>query len=227
MLENALRSRYNVQSGEKKGRIISDTALFVSGSKAGQGVSRSGGSSETNKGKLDSRGRSKGLLSQAKLTCNHCPKPRHIRPNCSESHCFKYWGRGHDAISYPSKVQTPKENGDKEKKDESAVVAVNQEPDSEVTSETKLGEIDGGGTTCFMSVDIEKDIPPVGELPPETSVERWVADSGCSQFMMPSTDYMVNYREGGDVVRIADGRAMPIEGIGNLPMSFCPGSIKD
>ena len=34
---------------------------------------------------------------------------------------------------------------------------------------------------------------------------------------------MVNYCEGGGVVRIADGRAMPIEGIGNLPMSFWSG----
>ena len=30
---------------------------------------------------------------------------------------------------------------------------------------------------------------------------------------------MVDYREGGGVVRIADGRVMPIESIGNLPMS--------
>ena len=41
--------------------------------------------------------------------------------------------------------------------------------------------------------------------------------------MTPSADYMVNYREGGGVVRIADGRAMPIEGIGNFPMSFWAG----
>ena len=41
--------------------------------------------------------------------------------------------------------------------------------------------------------------------------------------MTPSADHMVNYREGGGVVRIADGRAMPIEGIMNLPMSFWSG----
>ena len=41
--------------------------------------------------------------------------------------------------------------------------------------------------------------------------------------MTPSADYMVNCREGGDVARIADGRAMPIEGIGNLPRSFWSG----
>ena len=34
---------------------------------------------------------------------------------------------------------------------------------------------------------------------------------------------MVNYCEGGGAVRISDGRAMPIEGIGNSPMSFWSG----
>ena len=59
-------------------------------------------------------------------------------------------------------------------------MAVNQEPDSEVTADTKVDENDGGGTTCFVGVEIEKDVPPVGELPRDTTVERWVADSGCS-----------------------------------------------
>ena len=61
----------------------------------------------------------------------------------------------------------------------SAVMAVNQEPDFEVTAENKVGEIDGGGMTCFMSVEIERDVPRVRELPPETTIERWVTDSGC------------------------------------------------
>ena len=69
-------------------------------------------------------------------------------------------------------------------------MAVSLEPDSEVTAKTKLDEIDGGGTTCFMSVEIEKCVPPIGKLPPETTVER-VADSKCSHFMTPSADYMV------------------------------------
>ena len=77
-----------------------------------------------------------------------------------------------------------------------------------------------------MRVEIEKDVPSVGKLPPETTVKRLVADSGCWQFMTSSADHMVNYREeGGGVIRIADGRAMLIEGIGNLPMSFW--SVKD
>ena len=221
MLEDALRSRYNVQSGGGKGRTISDSALFVSGSKAGRGVGRRGDRGGTNKGKLDIRGRSEGLSSQAKMTCNHCQKPGHIRPNRPERQCFKCRGWGHEAVSCPSKVPTPNENGGKKKNDESVVMAVNQ--DSEVTAEPKIDENDGEGTTCFIGVEIEKDFPPVGELPPEPTVERWVADSECSQFMTPSADYMVNYREGGGVVRIADDRAMPIKGIENLPMSFWSG----
>ena len=123
-------------------------------------------------------------------------------------------GVGSRGCFLPSKVPTPNKNVDK-KKDESAVMAVNQ--DSEITAETKIDENDGGGTTCFIDVQIEKDIPPVGELPSETTTERWVADNGCSQIMTPSADYMVNYREGGGIVRVANGRAMPIEDIENLP----------
>ena len=140
VLEDALRSRYNVQSGGKKGNTIPDSALFVSGSKAERRVGRGGGGGGTYKGKLDSRGRSEGLSSTA-MSCNNCQKPGHIRPNCPERQCFKCQGWGHEAVSCSSKVPTPKENGDNEKKDESAVMAVSQEPDPDVTSGTKL---DGG-----------------------------------------------------------------------------------
>ena len=84
VLENALRSRYNVQSGGEKGRTIPDSAIFVSGSKAGRRVGRGGGRGATNKGKLDRRDQSEGLSSQAKIACKHCQKPGHIRPNWPE-----------------------------------------------------------------------------------------------------------------------------------------------
>ena len=84
VLEDALRSRYNVQPGEGKEGMILDTALFVSGSKVGRGVGRGGGRAGTNKGKLDTRGRSEGLSSQANITCNHCQTPEHIGPNYLE-----------------------------------------------------------------------------------------------------------------------------------------------
>ena len=91
-LEDALRSSYNVQSGGKKGRTIPDSALFVSGSKAGRRVGRGGSHGGTNKGKLDSKGRSEGLPSQEKIICNHCQTTGHIRPNCPERQCFKCQG---------------------------------------------------------------------------------------------------------------------------------------
>ena len=53
-------------------------------------------------------------------------------------------GWGPEAVFCPSKVPTPKENGEK-KKDEPSVMAVDPEPNSEVTAETKFDEIDGGG----------------------------------------------------------------------------------
>ena len=133
VLEDAIRSSYSIKSGGKKGRTISDAALFVSGSNAGRGVGRGGGrGGTTNKGKLDSRGRSVGLTSQANVTCNHCQKPGHIRVYCPERQCFKCRGWGHEAVFCPSKVPTPYESDEKERKGESAVIAVNQEPYSEV-----------------------------------------------------------------------------------------------
>ena len=52
----------------KRGRTILDTILFVFGSKAGRGgVGRGGGRAGTSKDKQDSRGRSEGLSSKAKL----------------------------------------------------------------------------------------------------------------------------------------------------------------
>ena len=66
MLEHALRSKYNIQSSGKNTRMILDSALFVSGSKTGRGIGRSGGCAGSNKGKLDSRGRSERLSPQAK-----------------------------------------------------------------------------------------------------------------------------------------------------------------
>ena len=62
---------------------ILDTALIVSGSKAGRVVGRDGGRRGTNKGKLDNRGRSKRFSSQAKTTCSRCQKPGQIRLNLS------------------------------------------------------------------------------------------------------------------------------------------------
>ena len=105
---------------------------------------------ERNKGKLDIRDRSEGLSSQAKITCNHCQKPGHIEPNYPERQRFKCGGWGHEAAFCSSKVPTLTEKCKKEKRDESAVMAMNQQPDSGVTAETKLDHIiDGGGHDLF------------------------------------------------------------------------------
>ena len=75
-----------------------------------------------------------------------------------------------------------------------------------------------------MIDEIEKGVPPVEEQPPQTTVERWVADSGCSQVMTPLVDYMWSTTEKMErVIRIADDPAKRIEGIGYLPMSSWSG----
>ena len=55
-------------------------------------------------------------------------------------------------------------------------MSVDQEPNSDVTAETNIDEIDGEDTTCFMTVEIENNVFSVGEWPPETTVEKWVED---------------------------------------------------
>ena len=122
-----------------------DTKLFVSGSKAGRRVDSGEGRGGTNKGQVDSKNRSEDRSSQAKITCNHCQKPGHIRVNRPKCQSFKCQGWGSEAVFCSSKVPTPIEDEDKEKKDESSVMVVDQEPDSEVTVETKLDEVDSGG----------------------------------------------------------------------------------
>ena len=51
-------------------------------------------------------------------------------------------------------------------------MVVNPEPDSKATAETKVDKVDWGCATCFMSVETEKDVPLVGELPSESTIER-------------------------------------------------------
>ena len=161
VLENALWSRYNVQSGGKKGRTILDSALFVSGSRAGRGVGRVGGSGGTNMASWTEGVEVRGFH-RRRITCNHCQKPGHIRPNCHERQYVKCRRWGHETVSCPSKVLTPKENGDKKKKDESAVMTVNQVSNYEVTAETKIDENDGGGTTCLLVLRLIKMFPRLG-----------------------------------------------------------------
>ena len=55
VLEDAMRSRYNVQTGGKSWRADLDIALFVSSAKAGWGGVRGGVHGENHKIKLDSR----------------------------------------------------------------------------------------------------------------------------------------------------------------------------
>ena len=54
------------------------------------------------------------------------PNAGHIRLNCPERQCFKCRGWCHEAVSCPSKVLTPKKNGEKKEKDKPTVLAVDQ-----------------------------------------------------------------------------------------------------
>ena len=97
------------RAGKRGGRFR--YCIVVSGSKAGRGDGHGGGRAGTNKGKLDSRSRHEGLLSQARVIFNHCQKPGHIRPNYPKRQWFKCWGWGHEVDSCPSKIAKDKLKG--------------------------------------------------------------------------------------------------------------------
>ena len=62
-------------------------------------------------------------------------------------------------------------------------MSVSREPDSEVTVETKLDEIDEDDTTFFMSVEIEVDVPPV-----ENCLQNYGREVGRRQWMVAIYD---------------------------------------
>ena len=112
VLEDALRNRYNVQFRRKKREDSFGYCIVRVRLESWPGSWPRWRSWWIHKAKLDSRGRSERLSSQANVTCNHCQKPGHTRPNCPESQCSQCRGWGHEAVSCPSKVPTPKENAD-------------------------------------------------------------------------------------------------------------------
>ena len=51
-------------------------------------------------------------------------------------------------------------------------------------------------------------------------IETWIVDSAATRHMTPNPVSMTNYRECDGVVRVANGVALPIEGVGDILMSF-------
>ena len=51
-------------------------------------------------------------------------------------------------------------------------------------------------------------------------METWIVDSAATRHMTPKPVSMTNYRECDDVARVANDFALPIEGVGNILMSF-------
>ena len=142
MLEDALRNGYNVQSGGKRG-ILSGFCIVRVWLEGWTGSWPRWRSWRNLQRQARQQGSKWGAFIEGD-ELQSLPKARAYSTNCLERQCFKCQGWGHEAVSCSSKVPTPKENGDKEKKDESAVMAVSPEPDSEVAAETKLDEINGG-----------------------------------------------------------------------------------
>ena len=51
-------------------------------------------------------------------------------------------------------------------------------------------------------------------------IETWIVDSAATRHMTPNPVSMTNYRECDGVVRVANGVAIPIEGVGDFLIIF-------
>ena len=51
-------------------------------------------------------------------------------------------------------------------------------------------------------------------------IETWIVDSAATRHMTPNPVSMTNYRDCDGVVRVANGVTLPIEGVGDILMSF-------
>ena len=51
-------------------------------------------------------------------------------------------------------------------------------------------------------------------------IETWIVDSAATRHMTPNPVPRTNYREYDGVVRVSNGVALPIEGVGDILMSF-------
>ena len=51
-------------------------------------------------------------------------------------------------------------------------------------------------------------------------IETWIVDSAATRHMTPNPVSMTHYRECDGVVRVANGVALPVEGVGDILVSF-------
>ena len=51
-------------------------------------------------------------------------------------------------------------------------------------------------------------------------IETWIVDSAATRHKTPNPVSMINYRECDGVVRVANGVALPIEGVDDILMNF-------
>ena len=231
----AIRSRYeNLQRQRKKGGGRKDAGhAFVADAGGRHGGKKYSSSSTRGRGKgRDSRGRggrrnpNDGEDDQQKVSssrdgggkadrekggnakCKRCGETRHKSVRCPDQICGVCGGKGHSAEVCANVVTVLACENTKSSNDESDAAISGEEEEAficDMSGEYNDESIDEGGCSAPAW--------QVGDL-------AVIYDSGASCHMSHSATGMLNYRESNAYMRTASGSRYPIEGYGDLPLTF-------
>ena len=207
-LMGELRARFDL-SRKVKSRS-SDTALVVSGSRREKSKRVGAKHKVMRKKQSSSRGyNSAGSATTSekegrKVSCSICKETGHKWFKCSQRICSICQQTGHDPNKCP---KMKKEDANLAISDQVGLVA---DADAFVSISQGEREFPFGCSGGTEGLDCE-----IGEI------ETWIVDSAATRHMAPNPVSMTNYREERNgVVRVAIGVALPIEGVGDILMSF-------
>ena len=138
-----------------------------------------------------------------KVSCSICKETGHKWFKCSQRICSICRETGHDPNKCP---KIKKEDANLANSGQVGLVA---DADAFVSISQGEREFRFGCSGGTEGLDCE-----IGEI------EIWIVDSAATRHMTPNPVSMTNYRECNGVNRVANGVALPIEGVGDVLMSF-------
>ena len=206
-LMGELRARFDL-SRKVKSRS-SDTALVASGSRREKSERVGAKHKVMGKNQSSSRGgNSAGRATTSgkedrKVSCSICKETGHKWFKCSQRVCSICRETGHDPNMCPKMKQ---EDTNLAISDQAGLVA---DADSFVSVPRGKCEFCFGCSGGTEGLDCE-----IG------GIETWIVDSAATRHMTPNPVSMTNYRECDGVVRVTNGVDLPIEGVGDIRMSF-------
>ena len=138
-----------------------------------------------------------------KVSCSICKETGHKWFKCSQRVCSICRETGHDPHKCP---KMKKEDANLAISDQAGLVA-----DADAFVSVSQGERDFRSGCSGRTEGLGCEI---GEI------VTWIVDSAATRHRTPNPVSMTNYRECDGIVRVANGVALPIEGVGDILVSF-------